>query len=183
MTGGTQPTCHESGLFRQAVKAITNLRVGEEFAEIIDHGSKEFADRAIKTTRSESIISKEQLSGLKASEIEKLNLYNRVVNKDKSGWHDRIPAPTNGKPVLVWACEGLTFDLKPPCLRCQSLYPTWLLNGRPRDEDGRKHNLVKWIFSHLVPNNPRLDMKWAYCAETVVASKLYLLRNGTFGLV
>jgi hypothetical protein len=183
LTGGTQPTCHKSGLFRQAVETITNVRVGEEFVEVIDNCSKEFADRAIGMTQSENIKNKEQLSGLEASEIEKLKLYNRVVNENKSGWHDRIPAPTEGKPILTWACEGSTFEFKAPCLRCQSIYPTWVLHQRPRDEDERKDNLVDWIFSHLVPENPRLDMNWAYCAETVVASNLYLLRNGTFGLV
>lgn len=90
LTGGTQPTCHESSLFRQAVKTITTLRIGEEFAEVIDNCSKEFADRAIRMTQSESIEKTEQLSGLKASKIEELKLYNRVVNEDKSNWHDRV---------------------------------------------------------------------------------------------
>lgn len=183
LTGGTQPTCHDSGLFGEAVKTITHLRVGEEFAEVINNCSKDFAERANNAKQSASLKDKAELSALMPSEIQNLKIYERVVNEDKSDWYDKIPTSTEAGPMLSWACEGPTFEFKPPCLRCQSLYPTWILQGKPRDRNDEKETLVRNLFSHLVPPNPSIDMDWAYCAETVAASKLYLLRNGTLALV
>jgi hypothetical protein len=106
LTGGTQPTCHESSLFRQAVKTITTLRIGEEFAEVIDNCNKEFADRAIRMTQSESIEKTEQLSGLKASKIEELKLYNRAVGSvTEARRADPPPSPSWGSEAR--ALEGM----------------------------------------------------------------------------
>lgn len=183
LTGGSKPTCHGSGLFSGVIKIITHLRIGEEFGHIIDKCSEEFMDHVKKATRSAGLEDKKQLSELTISQIEKLNVYKEIVSENKSTWHDRIPSSTEPKRILSWACDGSTFTFKPPCLRCQRFYSSWMLHQMPRDKTDRKDSLVQDLFSHLVPRNHSKDINFAYCAETVAASKLHLLRNGTLALV
>ena len=195
LTGGSQPACYKSSLFKNTLDVVRNLRVRGEFAEVVKICSTDFAHRANEVKKAQGIEDKKKLSELTCSDIEKLDLYKRIVNsdekelsvltcskfkklypckaivsKDKSDWYGVLSPPSK---VFCWACEGSDFEFKAPCLRCQCFYQAWVFRKMPRDSVQKKDCLENDLFSSLDCLDPCIE-RWAYCAETTAASKLYL---------
>lgn len=184
VTGGTQPYCSHSDLYRKCTRAIEHLRIGDtEYATVIQNCSSDFATRAAKVR---ALLTpgpqKGDFSSLEASEIEEK--YAQVVTSESPDLYDKVPSTKDGKMIFCWACEGDDFSPKRPCIRCQSFYSTWKLHGAQKDSvAGKGESLEDICKPHLVPYDGFVDKKWNYCAETVAATKLFLLRHGTLALV
>ena len=185
LTGGTQPDCSRSSeLYGKTTKAIEDCRIGgTEYAAIIQKCSRDFAMRAanVKALMNIDPVTN-QFSYRDSSEINER--YEAVVTSSSPNLYDKVPSTKDGKMIFCWAFEGKDFSPKRPCIRCQSLYPTWTLhNPRPGSDAGKRESLEDIQRPHLVPSPPLVDPEFTYCAETIAATKLYLLRHGTVALV
>lgn len=94
--------------------------------------------------------------------------------------------PGQDGSVFCWAFGTESWELKPPCLRCQRIYSGWTKHGQPSlnrhspDTEAMRHAL-RDMYTDGVKYNLKKNA-CTYCAETVAASKLSLLRTGTLTL-
>ncbi|MCJ1385126.1 hypothetical protein MMC17_008245 [Xylographa soralifera] len=89
--------------------------------------------------------------------------------------------PTSGdSQILSWACSGHDFKGKAPCFRCQRMYSTWVMNLTPSSVNDKRNDLEHWQ-GHQPSTG--YDNELVYCAESVVAAKIQLLRKGKLSLV
>ena len=189
------------------------MRVGDRFVGVIDRCSKDLNKRVgdVKMTfqgqledspevedapnRKDEDLKEppdnvKEITKLERADIKKLGfkdidkLYEKVVIEGKCASYDKIPKSNRGAHILSWACDGSSFVFQPPCLRCQSMYSTWFLFNRPQSSAERRKTLYDHLFSATVAfRETKESDPCSYCAETVAAGKLYVLRNGTLSLV
>lgn len=97
----------------------------------------------------------------------------------RSEGYRAIPGP--GNTVFCWAIRSNSFEHHPPCLRCQRIYSQWSLYGRPDDVESKRTALENLHARDALGYNATNDT-CTYCAESVAAAKVYLLRNARLSL-
>ena len=106
-TRRTQPTCHMSARFDEAIQAIKSLRIGGELAKAIRNCSMEFAQGVNSATKQADGGGKIQVSKLTDAKID--NSYLLVEHRGRSQlWH-KIPAGKKDSPMLYLACGRSIF--------------------------------------------------------------------------
>src|SRR5256885_568086 len=125
LTGATMPACEAVGLFRNIALHITRIRAGDRFTKVIEEFSKTFADQ-VGAARTSWRLFRPDAEDPDAEFTEAMKnfteaqigqLYSDITNRGNGPFSGGI----NGNVRRSWSCNGWTFELKPPCLRCQYL--------------------------------------------------------------
>lgn len=200
-TGATQPAYDSNFPWLDKVgKQIHRLRIGETFREAIHLCSENVAqlvqDGHAKTNQKnlkdldegaiDKIYSEYMAATKQASDLaEQPHLIPQVIGQGK--WYTRLmanrrnegfeamPGPQN--TIFCWAFDSGSFMLKPPCLRCQRMFSKWVLSQNPHDINGRR-NALKGLYARDALRYDKKHDTCSYCAETVAAAKIHLLRSG-----
>lgn len=149
-------------------KNVTNERLGQRFRDVINHCTEEFC------------IQFEELCSNSRNPIPVEEIHDKYIDymkKTPSTWRQKLSAMSNAK-IYCWAFDSINFSLKPPCIRCQCLYDAWSLAERSTQVRGGTIEQR----SHLGQYQPK-KFPCTYCAETVAAAKVFLLRYGTLVLI
>jgi hypothetical protein len=190
-TGGTKLTCHESKLFTESATAISEARLGGKtngsFVRAVQLCATEFQNKIIQVAQGcqgRSLVSSLSV-GTKDGRTEIENIHDEITSSHES--RSALPTSEEGL-VLSWACRGDNFQPKSPCLRCQTLYSTWVMHLTPSTANEKLEDLKEWLTSAEGRGDgdnqeAQMSNKIIYCAETAAAAKLHLLRNGTLALV
>lgn len=106
--------------------------------------------------------------------------YARMLPQNHSKGYDILHGPKD--TIFSFAIDMETLTMKRPCLRCQRMYSHWYLwdslQGTAADRVAFDDLFAKDALSYNVKNDT-----CSYCAETVAAAKIYLLRKGKLALV
>ena len=90
------------------------------------------------------------------------------------------PESPNNNNTICWALNGETLNFVPPCLRCQSLYPTWTFWGIPSTKEEQIDHFDRGM------REPSSRTKYSAgdfaCAESVAGAKVYAARCGSVGI-
>lgn len=113
-------------------------------------------------------------------ELRDVRLYSRLMSDWCSEGFDAMPGPANA--VFCWAIDTSSFVLKRPCLRCQRMHSKWALFACPNDTNGKRNSLNDLYARDALAYNVKNDT-CTYCAETIAAAKIYLLRSGRLSLI
>lgn len=168
VTGGTRPTCHNFPPVNSVGARIKAQRLGEKFMNIINICSEDFTRNAQQRTKAKGSATP-------------LEYHAQITDLGQSHAQRQLPASSESGKVHSFACRGRSFKRLAPCIRCQAFYPSWVMDKRPTEQKIMNEPLS--LPPHLNPSEFRPDMEWTYCAESVAAVKLFLLRNGRIGLV
>ncbi|RMJ11829.1 hypothetical protein CDV36_008549 [Fusarium kuroshium] len=106
--------------------------------------------------------------------------YSHWISAPLSKGYEAIPGPE--ETLFCWAITSDSFEHKPPCLRCQRIYSQWFLHGRPDDVESKRAALENLNARAALLYDVERDA-CTYCAESVAAAKMYLLRNARLSLV
>lgn len=200
-TGATQPAYDPNFPWLEKVgKQIHCLRIGETFREAVhlcsDNVAQLVQDGYVKTNRrnlqelDEGIINKiysEYMAAAKQTSDLAKQPYSMPQVRDLGKWYTRLmtnqrnegfeamPGPHN--TIFCWAFDTRSFELKPPCLRCQRMFSKWILSKNPHDINGRR-NALKGLYARNALRYNKKNDTCSYCAETVAAAKIHLLRSG-----
>lgn len=101
--------------------------------------------------------------------------YRRLMTNRRNEGFEAMPGPDD--TIFCWALDTGSFMLKPPCLRCQRMFSSWVLSKNPDDINGRTDALKGLYARDALRYNKKHDT-CSYCAETVAAAKIHLLRRG-----
>lgn len=101
--------------------------------------------------------------------------YTRLTTNRRNEGFETMPGPDD--TIFCWAFDTDSFKLKPPCLRCQRMFSRWVLSKNPDDINGRRDALKGLYARDALRYNKKHDT-CSYCAETVAAAKIHLLRRG-----
>lgn len=101
--------------------------------------------------------------------------YTRLMRNRRNEGFEAMPGPD--KTIFCWALDTGSFKLKPPCLRCQRMLSRWVLSQNPDDINGRRDALKALYARDALRYNKKHDT-CTYCAETIAAAKIDLLRRG-----
>ena len=149
-------------LLDEVSKTVNSMRLGTNFPEVINGCTKEFC---------------KQVKATGEREINNSELYRNFVNATQSSWYQKLAAPDSTE-IFSWAFDGHTFKSKPPCIRCQCLYQTWVLADKPEYEE-KKYSLPRHLREYKEDKKPPCT----YCAETIAAARVFLLYHGTGVLI
>jgi hypothetical protein len=206
-TGATQPAYGPEFPWLDSMgKQIHRLRIGKTFrqavhlcsdnvAQLVQEG-KAKAGRKKTKDLDEDLVSRiysEYMAATKqAGDLLKLpransedpmrgqKWYSRLMLSDRRNeGFEAIPGPEN--TIFSWAFDTISFELKPPCLRCQRMFSQWVLYDAPDDIEGRRTALKDLRARDALKYNEKKDT-CSYCAETAAAVKMYLLRSGRLSL-
>jgi hypothetical protein len=191
LTGATQPACDHFIFWDELTKLITRHRVGEKFAGIVDELAKSFHEQAneIKEREKDQIAALHDLYHLSApgkdiSSKENANatrIYDEIVKRETANG-DKITSRLTAQPrILCVAFDGFSLEPKPPCIRCQYIYPGWGHNLKPQTPKEKIGSIHSGMNDSSVTSRPKVtgtSGPFSYCAESVAAGKLHLLRNG-----
>ena len=172
VTGATKPAAPKIQIFEDAAANITRIRVGEDFGSIVTNCSRDVWQRFSKV--------KKKLDS-KLTEEQSAVLYHAVVKADKETMPSYPGIPSSKSCIMSWAF-GNDFTFRSPCTRCQRLYSNWTLHKIPQTPDEMLAILLQDKQSGSLKYSPTFTYPCGYCAETVAAAKLYLLRHGTLTL-
>lgn len=182
-----------SETFRQAVHLCS-----DNVAQLVKEGAAKAERKKVEELNNElvdRIYSEYMAATRRASDLSKLDradnpgpiqevrnnkLYSRLMSDRRNEGFEAIPGPEN--TIFCWAIDTSSFVLKRPCLRCQRIYLKWALYGRPNDTAGKRTSLVDLYARDALAYNEKKDT-CSYCAETVAAAKMYLLRSGRLSLI
>ena len=172
---------------------ITRLRLGT-FIEAIDQCSTVFAQKVtdvygeIKHENNLEVKLYDTFKGDESSwdkldqETQKRcqEYFEKIKAIQVPAQHSKVSALTAGlaKPSACWAFDTETFTTKPPCLRCQWMYPNWELAERPSDSFSKAQSL-RGILKGQAAKESKTP---SCCAESVAIAKFYGLHNGTISL-
>lgn len=101
--------------------------------------------------------------------------YTRLMINQRNKGFEAMPRPHN--TIFCWAFDAGSFILKPSCLRCQRMFSKWIFSKNPHDINGRRIALKGLYARNALRYNKKNDT-CSYCAETVAAAKIHLLRSG-----
>ncbi|KAK3379689.1 hypothetical protein B0T24DRAFT_590225 [Lasiosphaeria ovina] len=162
LTGASMPSV-QTGLLRRPAMGITRIRAGEIFTKITMDRSEEFG------ALMEHV--KENMAGTSNKNIDQLH---RQVTQPRE-------LHPNGR--YFWSFSGWTFELKPPCMRCQYLYSDCVMWGLPKQPEEKIAALEKALESSCSWWSPSANQPCNLCAETVVAAKLHAADHGVVGFL
>lgn len=182
-----------SEIFRQAVHVCS-----DNVAQLVKHGAKtaegkkieqpddNLVDRiysefttATKQTKALSKLPRADNSG-PMEELRGQKFYSRMMSDERNEGFEAMPGPKD--TVFCWAINTSSFVLKRPCLRCQRMHAKWALFDSPNDTTGRRTSLKDLYARDALGYNVK-NGTCSYCAETIAAAKMYLLRSGRLSLV
>ena len=198
-TGSTQAMCENFVLFRDAAAKINRHRLGKtQFVTFLDIRSKRYSDLVTPMTKvvkgSDSLfcsslycqlILQKSFDHQTVEELRNLDETSRQSVVPGQQIYDtgfpELPKGLTNSHILCWAISGENLEFVPPCLRCQSLYDTWVMWGMPDSDDDRAHCFSKGM------GEP--SSKVAYkegesfcCAESIAAAKVHASRHGVLSL-
>lgn len=163
-TGASQPDCKDHKLLRDAGKSIPQLRLGDEFAKIIDKcctlWKHEFTEMRKQQAPFQSIARRLQ---------DVLETNSEVCGK--------IPASEDTSKILCWTLSGVDFKLRSPCSRCACFYSSWEIFKMVEFE--KSAYLANYLGTGMSKDG---DGKDFHCADTVAAANIYAWRNEDVGL-
>ncbi|KAH6973835.1 hypothetical protein BKA56DRAFT_592622 [Ilyonectria sp. MPI-CAGE-AT-0026] len=211
-TGATQPAYHDDFPWLKTIaKQIHPLRLGGTFRQAIhlcsDNVAQLIQEALTKTAGQrapdlgddlvDSIYSEFMTATKEATELVRKPRVDKPVPAPDlplqewySHWISSFSAPLSegykaipgpGNTVFCWAIRPDSFEHHPPCLRCQRIYSQWSLYGRPDDLEGKRVALENLHARDALGYNAKNDT-CTYCAESVAAAKIYLLRNARLSL-
>jgi len=174
VTGASQPGVDDSALrslnLHLAATNICRIRIGEDYASIIHECSRDVDDRVRRI-------------GKNVSENDFGKLHAKFFDKtDEAPSYQKIPFSENA--IRCWAFDA-NFQPRPPCTRCQRIYSAWTLDERPSSPAEWMRGLGRDRSSGTIKyrvSEPLGGFPCTYCAETVAAAKLHLLRSGVLTL-
>lgn len=208
-TGATQPAYHpDFPWLDQKGKQIHRLRLSEVFrhaahlcsdnvAQLIKEGAKmadgkktnELDDDLVEriytdfmaATKKANYLSKQPRANDRGLQLEiQHSSYRRMMSDRRNEGFEAIPGPKN--TIFCWAIDPCSITFKRPCLRCQRMYSEWALYLRPDNTNLRRVSLSDIYARDALAYNAKKDT-CSYCAETVAAAKMYLVRNGRLSLI
>lgn len=168
ITGGTRPSCHDFSLVDPMAAAMKAQRLGERFTKIINTCSEKFTQNAEKRNKAEAPTTPAEYRAL----VRELGQFEA---------QEQLPASRGNDKIYSFACKGNNFEGLAPCIRCQTFYPSWIMHRMPNEKQMVDGTLS--FANHLTMKGNGPDKEWTYCAESVAAAKLFLLRNGSIQLV
>lgn len=204
-TGATAPVYDDDFPWLENMgKKIHRLRISETFrqavhlcsdnvAQLVKEGAEKAEKKNVEKLNNalvDKIYSEYMTATKRASDLSKLyrgdnsapiqevgnnKMYSRMMSDRRNEGFEAIPGPENS--IFCWAIDTSSFNLKRPCLRCQRIYSKWALYDRPKDIRGRRTSLQDLYAQSALAYNVKKDT-CSYCAETVAAAKMYLLRSG-----
>jgi len=158
-TGATQADCKEHILLRDAAKSIPNLRLGDEFASIVDKCCSHWKLQCIELERQQAPF---QSTSRRLGDV-------RKINPEVYG---KIPVSEDSSKIFCWALSGNEFKLKSPCPRCGCFYSSW------ETFKTMEFEASEYVANYLSSGMPKArDNKDFHCAETVAAANIYAWRN------
>ena len=179
LIGGTKPSANSEkfAALSRVSKAISTERLGTRFSQIINSSTEKFWSKT-KDMKSQSgkPLTSNIVEALQNDEVD--TLYDNaivVTATSRRSWDDLMSPPNN--PFFLWAFDGGSFKLVPPCLRCQWLYYSWLVASKPSNTSEKKASL-QGIRGRKMEYTPGGTPPYTYCAETIAAAKVYLLYHG-----
>lgn len=192
-TGASQPACDRFVFWDELTKPITRHRVGEKFARIIDGLATSFNEQAqqIKRRKNDQINLLHNFYNSSApgkdisSKIKKnadvTQIYNKLVKREPTNGDEITLKLTVQPSILCFAFDGFSLKPKAPCIRCQYMYPGWNHNRMPSTPKEKIDSIHTGMSDSSVTSRPKetgTSGPFSYCAESVAAAKLHLLRNG-----
>lgn len=158
-TGASQPDCKDHKLLRDAGKAIPQLRLGDEFANIIDKCY---------------ILWKRECTELRKQQAPFQSTTRRLqdVLETNSEVFGKIPASEDTSKIFCWTLSGVDFKLRSPCPCCACFYLSWEIFKMVEFET------PAYLANYLGTGMSKAgDGKDFHCAETVAAANIYAWRN------
>ena len=203
LTGASQPACDHYVFWIDVTERITRNRLGENFARIIDQLSKSFHEEAnglkedrmaeiyglydfaqkVKPDESEPSI-RSQSSKVKEKFDNIISIHDEAVKRGKSEGSTSALDLMGDPNILCLAIDGFSLSLREPCLRCQWMYSGWMHGKMPKTAREKIISVHNGLTSHIVTKKLKDESgSLSFCAESVAAAKLHLLRAGKLALV
>ncbi|KAI1124470.1 hypothetical protein F5Y10DRAFT_249350 [Nemania abortiva] len=182
LTGETRRTTgDDSPKFLQRVsKEIATERLGSRFSKFINARTETFHNTTKdRKSHTGEPLSQKIVDAMADGEVEEF--YEAAI-VDTADSNKDLKDMSSTSPLFLWTFNGSSFELMPPCIRCQWLYRSWNIAGWPSTISEKKDSL-KGIRGQKMEYNKGKKPPCTYCAETIVAAKAYLLYHGDLVLV
>ena len=204
LTGASQPACDHYVFWTDVTGRITRNRLGENFARIIDQLSKSFHKEAnglkenrmpeidglynfVQTAEPDRLVEpsiQRQSSKVKEKVDDIISIHDAAVKRENVQGSKSALDLMGDPDILCLAIDGFSLSIRQPCLRCQWMYSGWRHGKMPETPRDKIISIRDGLTSHIVTKKLKDELgSISFCAESVAAAKLHLLRAGKLALV